>query len=94
MITLNTYRLNGLSKIAHRMGVVIEEDHMQYLDDDGELSVYQEGYWLLLEDGSGVWEDENFSTSLDEVESKLQSLATTLGLKWNIRELWKAWKEA
>lgn len=62
-----------LTKIAQRMGVTLEEDHVGYA----------QGYWLLdSATGDGVWEDENFSTSLYEVEDKLQSLADERGITW------------
>lgn len=66
---------------ASRMGVIIEEDHMPA--EYGDESWRQEGYWLLQEDTrEGVWEDDNFSSSLEEVQMKLQSLAEERGLEW------------
>lgn len=68
--------LQELQKVAHRMGVFIDIDSLF----DGDP---QPGYWLLRQDTrEGVWEDENFSTNLDEVEDKLRSLAAERGLDW------------
>lgn len=72
--------LEDLQRIASRMAVRIEEDHVGWLD----------GYWLCHDhgcasqflEGWGIWEDGNFSTSLPEVYEKLQSLAAERGLKW------------
>jgi hypothetical protein len=59
--------LNELRKKAKALGVKIEADR----DDTGW------GYWLLKDDGSGegVWDDENFCSSLEEVSFKLNWIA-------------------
>ena len=31
------------------------------------------GYWLVNKDGSGVWDDENFAASLNELEGLIDS---------------------
>ena len=73
--------LEELQKIAGRMGVTIEEDHLPA--EYGDEGWRQEGYWLTVDEtGEGVWDDENFSTSLFEVETKLRSLANERGLTW------------
>lgn len=68
--------LEELQKIDHRMGVFIEVDEL-YVGDPNP------GYWLLRQDTQeGVWDDDNFSTDLDEVDRKLQVLADERGLDW------------
>lgn len=65
--------LEELQKIASRMGVRIDDDSF-----DGSP-----GFWLVnAETGDGVWHAGNFSSSLQEVEGKLQALAYYRGLKW------------
>jgi hypothetical protein len=50
---------------AHQVGAVIEAVR----DDSGW------GYWLLdKESREGVWADDNFSTSLSELEHKISRL--------------------
>lgn len=56
---------DSLSMRAHMVGAVIEAVR----DDSGW------GYWLLdKESREGVWADENFSTSLSELEYKISKL--------------------
>jgi hypothetical protein len=57
--------LAALRKEAAKLGVRIEADR-----DD-----YGWSYWLIdAKTGQGVWEDENFCTSHDEISSKLHNL--------------------
>lgn len=58
-------KLNDLQTYAATMGVRVEAEK-----DD-----YGWGYWLVDEDGSGLWPDDNFCTSLEEVEMKLDAYA-------------------
>ena len=61
-MTTDIARLDSLSLRAHRVGAVVEAVR----DESGW------GYWLLEEDScEGVWQDENFSTSLSELEYKI-----------------------
>jgi hypothetical protein len=56
---------DSLSMRAHMVGAMIEAVR----DASGW------GYWLLdKETGDGVWEDDNFSTSLSELEHKISKL--------------------
>lgn len=57
--------LNTLRKYAKTLGVKVEAER----DDMGW------GYWLLKDDGSGkgIFEDDNFCTSYDEILYKLSS---------------------
>lgn len=59
--------LKELRKQAKALGVKIEAER----DDIGW------GYWLLKDDdsGEGIWEDENFCVSLEEIYYKLQWVA-------------------
>jgi len=60
--------LEQLRKHANDLGLNIETDHI--FKHTG--NVESEGYWLHdQETGQGPWEDENFSTSLQEVAGKL-----------------------
>ena len=54
-------KLKELRKIAKDLGCKVEAAW----DDAGW------GYWLLKEDGLGIWDDDNFCTTLEEVEYKL-----------------------
>lgn len=61
--------IETLQARAGAIGLVIEEDHL-----DGPDGVAP-GYWLVdAETGDGPMPDENFSTSLSEVEGKLAYL--------------------
>jgi hypothetical protein len=57
-------RLSQLRRKAKHLGVKIEADR-----DD-----YGWGYWLIKDDGSnaGIWPDDNFCVSHDEIAYKLQ----------------------
>ena len=69
---MTTFTLTELTKWANLLGAHIDEDH---IDD-------QEGYWILDEEtGEGVWEDDNFCTSLEEVTYKLYQLEDELVAK-------------
>ena len=60
-------RLNQLRRKAKTLGVKIEADR-----DD-----YGWGYWLIKDNGSneGIWADDNFCESHDEIEYKLELYA-------------------
>jgi len=71
------YTLEHLRTIAARMDLVIDEDHVVFNNK------IREGYWILdAETREGVWLDDNFSISLEEVEGKLQQIAAERGLRW------------
>lgn len=57
--------LDQLQKRAATIGLRIEEDHV------GEML----GYWIL----PAPWDDDNFSTSLSEVEGKITTLENERG---------------
>lgn len=65
LTTHEALTLTDLRAEASDLGVLIDEDHV------GD----EQGYWLLDPvTGEGVWDDENFSTSLEEVASKIASI--------------------
>ena len=62
---MTTFTLTELTQWANHLGAHIDEDHI------GD----EEGYWILDgETREGVWEDDNFCTSLEEVTYKLYQL--------------------
>jgi hypothetical protein len=67
--------LTELKMRAEHIGIILEEDHIR----DTTFGYMMEGYWLIdRKTREGPFEDDNFSTSLAEVESKilvLESLA-------------------
>lgn len=65
MTTRNKLTLAGLRKRAKALGVLIEADR----DDTGW------GYWLLDPvTREGIWADDNFCTSHDEIDAKLEQI--------------------
>ena len=72
MKKVSTFTLAEMTKWANLMGAHIDEDHV------GD----QPGYWIVDgETREGIWEDENFCTSLEEVEHKLYKLEDELVAK-------------
>lgn len=64
-------KLKELREIAKGLGLKIEAEK----DDFGW------GYWLIhSETREGIWEDDNFCTSLSEVEYKLNVYAAEKGV--------------
>jgi hypothetical protein len=62
---MTKFTLKSLRKRAKLLGVIIEADR----DDTGW------GYWLLNPvTREGVWPDDNFCTSHDEISSKLDDV--------------------
>ena len=64
-MTIDIARLDSLSMRAHMVGARVEAVR----DDSGW------GFWLLEEDScETVWQDDNLSTSLQELEYKILML--------------------
>lgn len=79
---MDNERFDWLRTIARRMGISLEEDHIYA--HTGCIAENGEGYWLIdVETHEGVGEDENFSTSLEEVEGKLREIAAERDLIWS-----------
>ena len=71
-----TITLKDAKTYAAKMGLVIQEDHIIDAPED-RLPRTLEGYWMLDPNtGEGPWDDENFSTSIEEVMGKLMAVET------------------
>lgn len=69
--------LSQVQAHAAALNLRVDEDHLPAIEDllGEEL---QRGYWLVdLDTEDGPFEDENFSTSLEEVAGKLVAIEVT-----------------